>query len=56
MRQTTDEVPVRNLILFAFWFAVGYMAVTKVAPIMQAKAEVLDLDEAWELWDDGTGI
>lgn len=40
----------KELLKFAFWFGVGYVTVTKLAPAVQAKYEALDLDNVWELW------
>lgn len=40
-----------ELAKFVFWFAVGYFAVTKVMPAVQAKIEAMDLDAVWEVWD-----
>lgn len=39
-------------IRFALWFAVGYVAVTKAAPYVQAKIEAMDLDEAWDVFNE----
>jgi hypothetical protein len=33
-------------------FAIGYWAVTRLAPTVQAKIEAYDLDAVWEIWDD----
>lgn len=40
----------RILLSFAFWFTIGYVAVMKVAPAVQAHIESLDLDDMWD-WD-----
>jgi hypothetical protein len=40
-----------KLLEFAAYFALGYLVVTKVAPVIQAKVEAMDLDSVWELWD-----
>lgn len=39
-----------ELIRFAFWFGVGYLAVTKAAPAIQAKVEAMDLDSMWDVY------
>lgn len=41
----------KQLFSLAFGFAVGYLATMKVAPILQAKIEALDLDDMWEVFD-----
>jgi hypothetical protein len=41
----------KQLLEFAAYFALGYLVVTKVAPVIQAKVEAMDLDSVWELWD-----
>ena len=39
-------------IRFAFWFGVGYVAVTKAAPYVQAKIESANLDEMWDVFNE----
>lgn len=41
-----------HLIKFAFWFGVGYFAMNKVLPAIQARIEAADLDRMWEVWND----
>lgn len=43
----------KHFIKLAFWFGVGYLAVTKAAPYVQAKVESADLDRMWEIWAEG---
>ncbi len=42
----------KEVIKFAFWFGVGYLVTTKVAPALQAKYEAMDLDSVWDVWDN----
>lgn len=42
----------KSLILLAAGFGVGYLAMTKAMPFLQAKFEGYDLDNVWELWDN----
>lgn len=42
----------KNLMQFAFWFAVGYYAMTKAAPAIKAKVEAMDIDEVWEIFNE----
>lgn len=41
----------RQLLTVAAGFVVGYWAVTKAMPYVQAKIEAMDLDAIWEIWD-----
>jgi hypothetical protein len=41
----------KQLVEFAAWFALGYLVVNKVIPVVQAKVEAMDIDTVWELWD-----
>lgn len=42
----------KELLTFVFWFGVGYLTVTKVAPYVQAKIESQNLDATWRLMND----
>lgn len=42
----------KQLLAFAAGFGVGYIVVTKLAPILQAKIEAVDLDAAWQAYAD----
>jgi hypothetical protein len=46
-----EDSAVKELLKFAFWFGVGYVVTTKVAPAIQARYEAIDLDSVWEIWD-----
>lgn len=41
----------KTLITLAVGAVVGYWAVTKAAPYVQAKIEAFDLDTVWDVWD-----
>jgi len=41
----------KQLLEFAAYFALGYLIVNKVAPVIQAKVEAMDLDSVWDVWD-----
>lgn len=45
----------KHLIKFAFWFGIGYVTATKLAPAVQAKFESMDLDEMWDIYSDVWG-
>jgi hypothetical protein len=42
---------VKTLITLAVGAAIGYWAVTRAAPFVQAKFEAFDLDAVWDVWD-----
>lgn len=42
----------RKLISFAAGYTFGYLLVTKLAPIVQAKIQSADLDSLWDVYDD----
>jgi hypothetical protein len=42
----------RQLLAFAAGFTVGYVIFNKLAPIVQAKIEAVDLDRMWEIWNE----
>lgn len=41
----------RKLISFAVGYTVGYLLVTKLAPVVQAHFEAMDLDTMWDVYD-----
>jgi hypothetical protein len=41
---------VKELINFALGLAVGYFAVIRAAPYLQAKLEAMDLDDMWDVY------
>ena len=43
----------RQLVVLAASFAVGFWLVTKAAPYVQAKVESMDLDTMWDVYDRG---
>jgi hypothetical protein len=43
---------VKQLLAAAAGFAIGYLVVTKVAPIVQARIESLDIDTMWDVYDE----
>lgn len=42
----------KELATFAAFFALGYLVVEKLAPTIQAKIEAMDLDNAWDVFDE----
>lgn len=45
----------KHLLAVAVGFGVGYLVVTKLAPIVQAKIETVDLDTMWQVYEDTWG-
>lgn len=42
----------KHLLTFAAFYSLGYLVVTKVAPMVQAKIEAMDLDSAWDVFNE----
>lgn len=42
----------KQLIDFAVWFTVGYIVTNKVLPVLEAKLAALDLDDAWDVFNE----
>ena len=40
----------KQLLGAALWFGIGYLTVTKLMPLLQAKIESINLDEMWDVY------